>query len=215
MSALARPAVEGTMTRPNDDRTRRRPAGLPPDARMPDHLLFDVVTSTLILSCTSTTGTMGGGLYIRSASARRYTSVTDLFLREHTQYKGRTLLVTSWILGHRSHLFATLAELRGPEMRATGQGRAMVAIGLGPPTLMSLDLRNRSSHEWQPAAVAARRGIIARLVGSDEGDEHVYAVVGFPGARRGLRTTIGYYLTSISWDGRPLRRLRSMPDVWF
>jgi hypothetical protein len=112
-------------------------------------------------------------------------------------------------------LFFALAELREQlTVRVVGQAGTRTATATGDVGLVRLDLRNLTSELWTPVTAGQPACIAAALLGSDDTDEHVYGVVGFPSRVR-QSTSINYYLTRMSWKRRSLRKLQRMPDVWF
>jgi hypothetical protein len=47
-------------------------------------------------------------VYLRSSSSRRYRAVVDIVAKEHVLAEGRGIVVSSWTLGHASHVFLDL-----------------------------------------------------------------------------------------------------------
>ncbi len=220
-------------------RSSRTAAGLPRDLNGPGRLLFDPSTKTWIFSCASLElGRIHFRLFIRRHRWRRYVSIDDLLFKTYSRtWDAHPWVVTSWVLGRRSHLFTCLGHVNGLEGDKPNPslppclGRLLVEVypkptaglsvlaprsakGISEVGIARLNLRDLSIDLWSAAEVSGRHVIVASLVGTSETDHAVYAVLGKSSARPRSHA-IEYHLARMIWSKRTVQLIAKHPRIWF
>jgi hypothetical protein len=207
------------------------PAGWGADGQ----LAFDRPTGTLVTA--ATTPSKRPCLFVRRLRARKYVSVVDYWAKQGgpAALKTEDVFVRTWALTHDSYVFLVLAYVKDwPTVDKTAHApskldsmltglshlrtpiepsprkrppRAVVDLGF-----LRWDLRDFSIDTWTEPAVGQRQLLLSTLVASPGINAGVHAVVAIP-ARKPNDRPLPYFLTSILWETREVRKIRRMHSV--
>jgi hypothetical protein len=212
---------------------RRRP--LPAGWGAHGQLAFDRPTGTLVTA--ATTPSKRPCLFVRRLRARKYKSVLDHWAEQGgpAALKTEDVFVRTWALTHDSYVFLVLAyikdwanvdktahvsskldsmltdfsHLRTPIVPLPPERPPRAVVDLG---FLRLDLRDFSIETWNEPALGQRQLMLSKLVASPGTEAGVYAVVAVP-ARKPNDRLIPYFLTSIHWETKEVRKIRRMHGV--